>query len=442
MAAIDFGPAWLLARLRALGVPRGAGVCVAFSGGIDSTALLLALTRLPAHERPALRALHVDHGLRAASAADAEAARAQARALAVDCDVLAVRVEAQGRSLEAAARSARYAALAAALRPGEALLSAHHQDDQLETLLLMLMRGSGVAGLAAMSERSVVCGVRLLRPLLPVPRVALEDYVRAAGLRWVEDDSNADLRFDRNFLRQRITPLLRERWPAAPATASRSAGLLAEAQGLLDEAAEAQWRVAADGETLRVSALRALRPAARANLVRWWLRRRGLPLPEQARLREICGRLLMARGDAQPELHWDGAELHRHDGRLFAFAPLAPPPTGATVWHWRRAPQLHIPGAGILELRRDPRGELDLRGLPRTLEVRFRSGGERLRGVRQGQALKEWLRSQRLAPWERARLPLIHADGHLIAVADRWLAPQVLAQAPRARRARLVWRWQ
>jgi tRNA(Ile)-lysidine synthase len=293
-----------------------------------------------------------------------------------------------------------------------------------------------------MPERTAFAAGTLLRPLLPVTRAALEGYVRAAGLGWVEDDSNAELRFDRNFLRQRITPLLRERWPSAAATVSRSAGLLAEAQSLLDESAEAQWRQAADGDTLRVSALRALRPSARANLVRWWLRQRGLPVPEQSRLRELCGPLLAARGDAQPQMRWDGVELHRHDGRLHAFAPLLPLPVGPMRWDWRRTPQLRVAGAGILELQRDPHGGLDLSRLPRTLEVRFRSGGERLRGSAEGRALKEWLRAQRLPPWERARLPLIHADGRLIAVADRWLAPQDDPPRTGRLRGRFRWRWQ
>lgn len=440
MGAAAFSSTWLLSRLRSLGVQPGTPLCVAFSGGLDSTALLHALARLPARERGPLRAAHVDHGLRPASGRWAQAARAQALALGVECEILGVRVATAGRSIEAAAREARYAALAALLRPGECLLSAHHQDDQFETLLLMLMRGAGVAGLSSMPERMAFAAGTLLRPLLPVSRTALAAYARDAGVRWVEDDSNSDPRFDRNFLRQRIAPLLRERWPAAAATVSRSAGLLAEAQSLLDETAEAHWCVAADGAALRVSALRALRPAARANLVRWWLRRLGLPMPEQSRLRELCGPLLAARGDAQPQMRWEGVELHRHDGRLHAFAPLAAPPEDVLRWDWRRQARLHIAGAGTLELQRHPHGSLVLAALPRVLEVRFRSGGERLRTDARGRALKEWLRAQRLAPWERARLPLIHADGHLIAVADRWLAPQ---DATRGRaRGRLRWTWQ
>ena len=444
MTGAPFGPAWLQRRLTELAVPaRAAGLCVAFSGGVDSSALLHALAQLHrSHPRRfTLRAVHVDHQLRAESVRWAAEAAAAAAALRVPCTVLTVRVASRGRSLEAAARDARYAALAGALDAGEFLLSAHHQDDQLETLLLQLLRGAGVAGLAAMPACASLGRGTLLRPLLPWPRAELLRYAQAAGLRWSEDGSNAELRFDRNFLRLQVLPVLRERWPAAAATASRSAGLLAEAQLLLKEAAQAAWRTAADGAALRVEAVRALAPAARANLLRLWLGQRGLPAPDQSRLRELCGPLLSARGDAQPQLRWPGAEVHRFDGRLHAFAALAAPPAQDIDWSWTRRRAIAVPGAGVLRLRDDPHGDLDLQRLPRQLRLRFRAGGERLAGGAGRQTLKEWLRAQRLPPWERARLPLIHAADGLIAVADRWRAPSVAATDASRRRARLQWTW-
>lgn len=444
MVAPDFGPAWLQRRLIELGVPaRGARLCVAFSGGLDSTALLHALASLRRAQRRrfALRAVHVDHQLQPASADWAARARVLAATLDLPLTVVPVRVATDGRSLEAAARAARHAALSRSLGDGEFLLSAHHLDDQLETVLLQLLRGAGVAGLAAMPQRAAFAAGVLLRPLLPLPRMALQAYVQRHQLVWSEDDSNADPRFDRNFLRLRILPLLQQRWPAAASTVARSAALLAEAQELLDASAEAAWRAAADGPTLRVSALRAQPPAARANLLRYWLRHRGLPVPDQSRLRELCGPLLAARGDAQPQVCWPGAEVRRFDGRLHAFAPLASPPAGPIDWSWMRQRSIEVPGAGILLLREDPHGDLDLGRLPRRLQLHFRAGGERLAGTAGRQPLKEWLRAQRLAPWERSRLPLIHADGRLVAVADRWLAPALAATPASRRRARLQWTW-
>ncbi|MGA8706267.1 MAG: tRNA lysidine(34) synthetase TilS, partial [Steroidobacteraceae bacterium] len=189
-----FGSRWLLARMRALAGPlRGQRFCLALSGGLDSSVLLQTLAQLRGRAGFRLRALHVDHGLQPASARWAAAARTRARRLRVPCTVVRVQIQPKrGESLEAVARRERYAALLARLTAGETLLTAHHLDDQLETVLLALMRGSGVRGLAAMAPTAVMAGVRLLRPLLPVSRLQLEAYARNRRLAFSEDPSNSD----------------------------------------------------------------------------------------------------------------------------------------------------------------------------------------------------------------------------------------------------------
>src|SRR6516225_2072025 len=232
---LRFDPQWLQQRLSEL-LPAFPDVmlCVAFSGGADSTALLAALRAMPQPPR-ALRALHIDHRLQAASRRWSTHCRRIARRLRVPVAVRSANItRARGESLEAAARAERYRLLAASLAPGEALLTAHHQDDQLETVLLQLLRGAGVAGLAAMPAVARFGRGMLVRPLLPLPRDALSGWLREQGLPWVEDESNAQLRADRNYLRGRVLPLIRARWPGAAATVSRSARHAAEAQRLLD----------------------------------------------------------------------------------------------------------------------------------------------------------------------------------------------------------------
>ena len=186
-----FGPRWLATRLTAL-LPHfpQLRLCVAFSGGADSTALLAALAAM--RPRPQqLRAVHIDHGLQPNSRAWAAHCRRVARALSVPCAVRrAALTRSKGASLEALAREARYRLLGAALQPGEVLLTAHHQDDQLETVLLQLLRGAGVAGIAAMPESTPFAGGLLLRPLLHVPRRALHAWASVQQLRWVEDDGH------------------------------------------------------------------------------------------------------------------------------------------------------------------------------------------------------------------------------------------------------------
>ncbi len=287
---------------------------------MDSTALLAACAQLRGRYRCQLRAVHVNHLLQPSASSMAAASRATARRLGVPCRVVNAPVRvARGDSIEAAARETRYAALRGALRDGEWLLLAQHQDDQVESLLLQLLRGAGVAGLAAMAPRTG----SVLRPLLDVPREQLLNYLRRRSIRWIEDPSNADERFGRNYLRRRVLPLLRERWPGLGVAISRSAALAAEAQQLLTERAAAQLQNAHDGAALSVRALRRLPELDRRNALRHWLDSQGLLMPDQRRLREMAGPLLQARHDAQPLVQWAGGAVRRHGELLYALKPTA-----------------------------------------------------------------------------------------------------------------------
>jgi tRNA(Ile)-lysidine synthase len=443
-APARFDAPWLASRLRALvGALRARRLCVAYSGGLDSGVLLAALAQLRAGERFVLRAVHVDHRIQPQSAQWARAACARARALRVPCRILELAIERErGESLEAAARDARYRALAAALAPDELLLTAHHQEDQLETVLLALLRGSGVRGLAAMSAVTPWAHTLLLRPLLPVTRAQLEHYAREHALDWSEDPSNADQRFDRNYLRRSVLPLIRQRWPAAAVTVSRSARHLAEARRLLEQLASAALQDARDGAAVRVSVLRRLPLPQRRNAVRQWIAERGLPAPDHRRLLEICGPLLAARGDALPKVSWRGAELRRHADRLFACGATAQrEPAAVEQWDWRAHPWLRLSGGGALGLVRDRHGDVHLPALPPLLSVRHRRGGERMQGPQGRVALKDLLQAQGVAPWERAAVPLIVHAGRIIAVADLWLDRSYGCRDARpADRGRFRWR--
>jgi tRNA(Ile)-lysidine synthase len=440
----SFGPRSLSRRLAQLlpGFPDVA-VCVAFSGGADSTALLAALAQL---KRPPLkvRALHVDHRLHPHSANWAAHCRRVARALDVPLQVRTANIaRTRGESLEAAARAARYQLLAAALGEDEALVTAHHQDDQLETVLLQLLRGAGLAGIAAMPAVASFARGALVRPLLPWSRAELGAWVRSQGLAWIEDPGNSELRLDRNYLRTRVLPLIRERWPAAAATVTRAARHAAEAQRLLDALGAADAARASFGAMLSAKRLRTLSPERRRNALRFWITAAGHLPPPASRLEEIAGPLLQARADAQPLVRWEGTLLQRQADLLSLRAA-----SGASgvleevTWPWRRRRTCPLPGpGGKLTLKRDARGPLDLDTVPATLTIRARRGGERLRPVRGGprRALKSLLQEARVPVAERARLPLIFADSTLIAVAGLWLDESVQASAASRRRARLIW---
>ncbi len=407
-----FSAATLHAALVSLGSdPAAARYCVAFSGGADSTALLKCVADL--HEQHAgleLRAVHINHHLQADADLWGEHCKRLASQLTVPFVLLDARVQAtRGESLEAAAREVRYRLLAEALAPGECLLTAHHAEDQLETLLLQLARGAGVAGLAGMPRRAPCGRGEHLRPLLDFRRQQLRSYLAAARLTWVADPSNENQRYDRNFVRQRVLPVLGERWPSFPESAVRSADHLASAHALLDDLARADHAVAAEGDRLRVPALRALQPARLRNLLRFWIRLREGSLPSSAVLQQIEAQMLMLRADSTPQVQWGEQVIRRYRDRLYLTAQLQAEPAGESSWRWRAEPELALPaGSGRLRARFEPRRGARLAGIPDQLRVRWRSGGETLRlaANRPHRELRSLMQEWGIVPWMRGRIPL------------------------------------
>ncbi|MEO8160871.1 MAG: tRNA lysidine(34) synthetase TilS, partial [Arenimonas sp.] len=383
-------------------MPEGP-ILVGFSGGLDSTVLLHALNALPCARARGLRALHVRHDLHPAAAQWARQCQQTCRDWDIPIEVARVQVrQDSGLGLEAAAREARHGAFAAALAPGETLALAHHRRDQAETVLLRLLRASGSEGLGAMRAMRAIGAGRLWRPLLDIPPEALAAYARARGLEWLEDPSNTDTRFERNFLRHRVLPLLRERWPQAVAAFARSAALLAEDAMLLADAAHARLLRARtpDPCTLATPPLLSLSPAWRTRVLRLWLAQLGLPSPPGRAFALIDQELLHSRHDAQPEYRWAGLRLQRWRQLLHvAIAQSVPPRLDC---EWSGQSRLELPGGGSLEMLREP-ADATL-ALPEDfapLRVLGREGGERIRlpGRRHSHALKDCLLRSGLPPW-------------------------------------------
>ena len=417
---------------------------VGFSGGVDSTALLAALAR---HRPPALqlRALHVNHGLHPDAGEWSRHCRKMGRDLNVPLRVVKVSVQhPTGASLEEAAREARYTALAKALTAGEVLLTAHHLDDQLETVLLQLFRGAGVRGLAAMPEKAPFASGWLVRPLLHHARSELEKWVRTEGLTWIDDATNSDERLDRNNLRKNILPLIRERWPGVALAVSRSARHAAEAQRLLDALALADVERAAIGSDLSVKVLRRLPPDRRRNALRFWIARSCARVPDSRRLEELAGPLIDARPDAQPRIAWPGAEVERHREQLSIRLTVKETAHGGPdeplEWSWRAQASLTLP-QGTLELKPDAHGPIDLDALPPILTVRRRQGGERIRLSRGGprRALKSLLQEARVPIEQRASVPLLFAGEALLAAGELWVDESIRAARDTLSRGRLHW---
>ena len=427
--------------------PSAAGYWVAFSGGLDSAVLLHALAAQRRRLRTPLVAIHVNHNLQPDAPAWVEHCRAVCAALEVDFRLLSVQVQTQrGESPEAAARAARYRALVGAVPADAVLLTAHHQDDQAETLLLQLLRGAGPKGLAAMPERADCDGVTLLRPMLDIGRAELHEYAQRHALTWVDDPSNARTDYDRNFLRHEILPRLRERWPAAGATLARAARHQAEAASLLEELADADWgRAPAFAEPqaapvpLPIPTLLALRPPRRANLLRHWLHRQGATMPSAAVVARIEHDVLRAVADAQPLVRWGSVRLRRYRACLYVDDVLEENDPSRCV-DWQPDVALELPG-GALGAARAIGAGVALRHLPvAPLQVRFRRGGESLRpaGRREHHSLKHLFQEAGVPPWERARVPLIYRGDDLLAVAGYWVCAEFQA-APDESGMRFTW---
>jgi tRNA(Ile)-lysidine synthase len=406
--------------------------CIALSGGLDSSVLLHALAALrPQVPGMKLRAVHVDHGLQAASADWARHCQTACKNLNVELTVLPVEVT--GTKLfgpEAAARNARYAALARVLLPEETLLLAQHQDDQAETYLLQLMRGGGVHGLSGMPATAAFAAGKVLRPLLGSRRVDLQAYAEAACIEWVEDPTNADSAFDRNFVRHQLLPVVKQRWSEAAPAIARSARYAAEAAELTEALAAIDATGVWDGCSAGIPELLRLPELRQRNLLRYLIRSAGLAVPSEVRLQEIWNSLLFAAADAQPRVRWRGGFAARYRDRLFVLPAAADSnPDPATFVLERNAAVngklLELGEAiGLIGFRETVGQGLDPRLLQWPLQLRFREGGERLRpqGAAHSRSLKNLLQERGVLPWRRNTLPLFYSGDALVAIGDMWLA--------------------
>ncbi|MDR2219857.1 MAG: tRNA lysidine(34) synthetase TilS [Methylobacillus sp.] len=398
---------------------------IGLSGGLDSCVLLHLLVAARAQYSLHLKAVHVNHGISPHARNWAQFCADLCVANNVPFVTETVNVPRDsGLGIEAAAREARYAALLQ--HKADALVLAHHRDDQAETVLLQLLRGSGVKGLAAMPAVADLNGLSVLRPLLDIPRKELEAYAQIHDLNWIEDESNLDLAYDRNFLRHHVLPEIEQRFPAAKTTLARSAGHFAEAANLLDEIAEEDAVHYIDDAGLKIAALRDLSPARGCNLLRYWLAHHLPELPSTRRLRELYRQLLTSRSDAQLCVTVGSGAVHRYrehavfvnsadrdelaslnnESKLCLVALRSPQPA-----------ELHLPHGTLTFTCQKGRG-LAAHKIPDHLEIRIRSGGEYFRpnANRPTRSLRNLLQEAAIPPWQRAMLPLVYAGDQLVAI--------------------------
>lgn len=396
---------------------------LAFSGGLDSSVLLhwLVNNGIP------FRAIHVNHQLQGQASDWVEHCAAVCTQYA--CPFESINVTVNGRKdvgPEAAARQSRYEALFAALDEGEVLMTAHHADDQAETVLLHLIRGSGPAGLSGIPAFS---RNRLFRPLLNISRKDLNEYARHHGIKWIDDPTNQDVALSRNYLRHRIMPMLEARWPAYRQTLARSADLQAEATELLNELANQDLDTASLGMPgiFSIKALMRLSSARRKNALRYACQELGLAPPHAVHLDKIEGDLLSSRADANPCVAWADVQVRRYRDLLFLMAELPPSPNEACI-DWSLGKPLQLP-PGCGELRACRAQDAGLETEIQVLRVCFNTIGERIRLHKSSnhKKLKNLYQEGSVPPWVRERVPLIYHGDDLVAVADRWTSADFAA---------------
>lgn len=393
-------------------------ILVAFSGGLDSTVLLHQLVLWRAkNPEVALRAIHIHHGLSPQADNWVQHCELVCAQWLVPLVVERVHLEDDGLGIEAQARRARYQAFAQTLLPGEVLMTAQHLDDQCETFLLALKRGSGPAGLSAMGESSPFAGTQLIRPLLAQTREALEAWARQHELCWIEDESNQDDAYDRNFLRLRVTPLLQQRWPHFAQAVARSAALCAEQESLLDEllANDLADCVTAQG-TLLLAPLMMMSGVRRAALLRRWLARLNAPMPSRDGLERIWQEVALAREDASPCFRLGEYEVRRYQSQLWWVKSVDGQSETVIPWSCRETPLTLPAGLGSVQL--ISAGELRMPQAGEAVSIRFKAPGVlHIVGRNGGRKLKKIWQEQGIPPWRRDTTPLLFYGETLIAAA-------------------------
>jgi tRNA(Ile)-lysidine synthase len=386
-------------------------VFVAYSGGLDSSVLLhLLLAGGGSYE---IIPWHVNHGLVEVAGEMENFCIEQSRARGLELRIDRLDLAQVHSNVEAEARRQRYQLFRDHCRAGDCVLTAHHADDQAETFLLNALRGSGVAGLRGIAARRELGEALLLRPLLPFSRAELEIYAHEHEIRWFNDPSNRSLRYDRNYLRCEIMPLLSQRWPGLPQVLASSCEIQAQTQQLLDEIAArdlASLRAEPSGGigTLSLPGLLNLTDARRVNLLRYWAAAAGAPSIPQARLRELLQQL-HARADAQPEIGLPGCSIRIYDERLFLVMDSDDRNIGGE-YDFGCAEEIEIVQLELKLTRGEIFARLEIEDRRQALTLKFRRRGERNSDRHR---LKHLFQEHRVPPWERDKVAQVYLDGRL-----------------------------
>jgi tRNA(Ile)-lysidine synthase len=409
-------PDAILQKLRE-SVGEGRKVCVGYSGGLDSSVLLDQVCEVV--PKNAIAALHVNHGLSAYSNDWEEHCQSECERQKIAFYAERVQVVKANKGIEDAARNARYRAFQKHVSPGDILLLAHHANDQAETVLFRFLRGTGLRGASGIHQQRLVANLDILRPLLHVTRRELELYAQHKKLSWIEDESNLDERFDRNFIRQRVIPLLETRWPQAAKKIAESASHAAQNLAVLNDYLDQELvslsrRKERLGESIDLAGFTAL-PKQRANLLlQRWCESLGVDIPNSVHLAKLF-EVIAAKEDAKPCLNWGRAELRRFDHRLYLLPSIELGSLSEQNWHPSEV--LRFDNGFTLSCLNHESLSSDT-----VFTLRSRNNSERCRPIGRAhrQTVKKLLQEHHLEPWLRDCVPFVYLANELVAVPGVW----------------------
>lgn len=398
-------------------------IWIAYSGGIDSSVLLHAAHSVATQQN--IHAVHIDHQIHQDSIQ-------WSQHCAVVCDQLninmqTIQVDLDGRmhlGLEGAARDARYSAFTELLHSDDVLLTAHHADDQVETLLLQLLRGAGSHGLSGCAVEKKLGKAVLMRPLLNITRADIEAYANEHGLNWLEDPSNKSIQHDRNYLRHEVIPLLQKHWPQLQTTFSRAANWQRESSNLLDDLAKIDLSSAdISSHKLSVDHFTALNNEHTKNALRFWMRQHQYPMPSAQILQHMISDVIDASEDREPCVSWQDCELRKYRKYLYLQKKL-PEHNASRVIEWQVQQPLKLANIKLTLTSKALESFGILLMEKESLQVRFRQGGEVIRPRGRGceKTLKTLFQEAGVPPWLRDRIPLIFQHDRLICVWGFWVA--------------------
>ncbi|RKZ49597.1 MAG: tRNA lysidine(34) synthetase TilS [Gammaproteobacteria bacterium] len=417
---------------------------IAYSGGLDSLVLLHVLASIQDKIKQKLLAVHINHGL--SSDADLWVKHCQDKCADYAIELQTFSIDLSHKSdkgTEAFAREKRYEVLGNLMSSHDLLLTAHHMDDQVETILLQLMRGSGPDGLVGMPQARAFSKGILLRPLLDYSREEIHDYVLAESLSWIEDESNKSNKYDRNFLRNRIIPELLTRWPGALKTVQRAAKHQAEARCLINEISRSDLEVVCESDyrKLDISGFNNLSAIRKKNVLRAWIKQNQLETPNASIIEKIITEVIHANIDRNPCVKWKGGEIRRYREYLYIMESL-PAHDVEMSNPWNLEETLELTSGYLKAISGKGNGIKKAMLSSDTVEIRYRQGGEQMKlsGRRETHDLKKLFQEHGVPPWTRGRMPLIYYENKLIAVADLWLESKYAASESEAA-WQINWEW-